>query len=201
LIENHPDSELFRESGGITIVAPTGTLFNEPADYERAKVLWQQQANRFSANVSVLSNAAEALCNGNPEISLDLMRAARRAEPKNEEWTRWLAKVYADAIRWSFWDGKTGMTFTGDQMDYYRMPFKLPDSMADGIKKEMETTSDAALVRATGDALVRQTRMLRERGAVAQADPENAASEAFGQKLQARAQALGTASGPPLDRE
>ena len=67
------------------------------------------------------------------------------------------------------------MTFTGDPKDYNRTTFNLPDSMADGIKKEMETSSDAALVHATGDALVRQVRMLRERGAP-QADPENAAS-------------------------
>ena len=40
LIENHPDSEMFRESGGIAGIAPTGTLFNQPADYERAKGLW-----------------------------------------------------------------------------------------------------------------------------------------------------------------
>ena len=92
------------------------------------------------------------------------------------------------------------MTFTGDQQDYERMPFKLPDSMADGIKKEMEASSDAALVRATGDALVRQVRMLRERGAT-QADPENAASEAFGQKLLARARVLESGSSPPLGRE
>ena len=45
------------------------------------------------------------------------------------EWTRWLAKIYAEAIRWSFWDGKSTMTFTGDAEDLFARPGFLTEAL------------------------------------------------------------------------
>jgi hypothetical protein len=118
---------------------------------------------RFSKNTKVLSNAATALA-GDSEIALHFVKMLRSAEPANTEWTRWLAKTYADAIRCSYWDGKSLMTLTGDQEDYRHPPIELPPSMREMAIAEVETSADAALVRATGEALVREARILRERG-------------------------------------
>jgi hypothetical protein len=72
-------------------------------------------------------------------------------------------KTDADAIRWNFWDGKSTMTFTGDPEDFRHVPIGLPLSMAESVKTEGNRPGDAILVRAIGEALVREVRLLRSR--------------------------------------
>ena len=164
----------------------------------RAKALWQQQVSRFPLDTKVLSNAAMAVSSGDPELALQWVKAARRADVGNGEWTTWLAKIYADAIRWSFWDGKSTMTFTGDAEDFRHDPFELPSSMHDAIKRELETSSDASLVKAVGDALVREVRLLREKSGRSAATqfsfitPELQQLAEFGEILRGRARTLVT---------
>ena len=55
LIENHPDSEVFRDAYMLA------QFRNDAAGYADAKRLWQRQAIRFATNSKVLSNAAMAL--------------------------------------------------------------------------------------------------------------------------------------------
>jgi hypothetical protein len=195
LIETHPDADAFRDADLITHISPSDPSSNRPADYGRARALWQQQASRFPTNTKVLSNAAMAVSSGNPELALRLVKATRSADPGNMEWTRWLAKIYSDAIRWSFWDGKSTMTFTGDAEDFRHSPFELPSSMRDGVKRELETSTDAALVGATGDALVREVRLLREKsgdrpGRSSLITPELQRLVEFGEMLRGRARTL-----------
>ena len=188
LIENHPDADTFQDPGPLT------RLPKESVEYQRAKALWQQQARRFPKNTKVLSNAATALA-GDPEVALPLVKTLRSADPANMEWTKWLAKTYADAIRWSYWDGKSAMTFTGDQEDYRHLPIELPPSMRKTAKTEVESSTDATLVRATGEALMREVRLLLEKSNSAPEGstlitPELPPVADFGEALVRRARAL-----------
>src|SRR5262245_38424130 len=106
LIENHPEADAFQDAR---------TLFrldNQSPEYARVRALWQQQVSRFPDSSKVLVNAMPVLTR-DPEITLQLIKALRTVDPRNIEWVRWLAKTYADAVRWTFWDGKSTLTFTG----------------------------------------------------------------------------------------
>ena len=199
LIERHPDADVFQALDTITRISPgDDPITNRPADYVRAKALWQQQVSRFPSDTKVLSNAAMAVSSGDPELALQWIKAARSADGGNGEWTTWLAKIYADTIRWSFWDGKSTMTFTGDAEDFRHDPFELPSSMHDAIKRELETSSDASLVKAVGDTLVREVRLLREKSGGPAAKqfsyitPELQQLAEFGEILRGRARTLVT---------
>jgi hypothetical protein len=198
LIESHPDADAFQALDTITRISPGDPTSNRPEDYVRAKALWQQQVSRFPLDTKVLSNAAMALSYGDPELALQWIKAARSADAGNGEWTTWLAKIYADTIRWSFWDGKSTMTFTGDAEDFRHDPFALPSSMHDAIKKELETSTDAALIKAVGDALVREVRLLREKSGGSAAKPfsfitpELQQLAEFGESLRGRARTMVT---------
>jgi hypothetical protein len=195
LIENHPDADAFEDALMITGFTSRRPDDNQASDYVRARALWQEQARRFPNNTTVLSNAAVALSNEDAEIALQLIQAARRAEPGNPAWTRWLAKSYADAIRWSFWDGSTPMVFTGDTDDYRHNPIRLPPPMRGRARTELESSTDPTLVAAVGEALLREVRLLRERSATSQEPfspitPELPQVAEFGQNLVARARTL-----------
>ena len=195
LIERHPDADAFYALNTITRISPGDPTSNRPEDYVRAKALWQQQVSRFPSDTKVLSNAAMAVSSGDPELALQWIKAARSADAGNGEWTTWLAKIYADTIRWSFWDGKSTMTFTGDTEDFRHDPFQLPSSMHDAIKRELETSSDASLVKAVGDALVREVRLLREKkgsapGRLSWITPELQQLAEFGESLRGRARTM-----------
>jgi hypothetical protein len=186
LIENHPESDAFEDT----------TLFrlgNQPADYALVKALWQQQASRFPNNSKVLANAATVLA-GDPEIALQLVKSLRTVDPQNMEWVKWLAKTYADAIRWTFWDGKSTLTFTGGPEDYRHHPIQLPLQVCESARKEVETSADAILVRATGEALVREVRLIREKSSELESPsfvtPELQQVHEFGIMLAGRARML-----------
>src|SRR6185369_17828167 len=91
---------------------------------------------------------------------------AHIADPQNVEWTRWLAKNYGDAIRWTFWDGKSSMAFTGDAEDFRHFPLILPLRACPQVKENAERSVDGPLVEAIGESLVRQVRLLKERGLI-----------------------------------
>ena len=157
-----------------------------------------QQASRFPANAKVLRNAANAVSFAEPALAVQYVKAARLAEPGNPEWTRWLAKTYADAIRWTYWDERSTMTFTGDTADYRNLPFRLPPSMDQSVKSEVQTSADAALVGAVGDMLVREARLLANRttpdGSSA-VTPDVEQAVRFGEALAERARALQATAG------
>lgn len=191
LIENHPDADAFRDADIVMRIRAYGANGGE-ADYARAKALWQQQATRFPKSAKVLSNAAMAL-SGEPEIALQMIRAARSAEPGNSEWTMWLAISYADAIRWTFWDGRSTMTFARAPEEHGRYPVQLPAAMRQRVKDELEASADAALVRATGEVLLRQADMLRMHTAAGFSDlmtPELPMVVEYGEMLLARARQI-----------
>lgn len=186
LIENHPDADAFWDADIVTRLPATASDGNASLYRARQQALWKEQANRFRSNARVLRNAANALASAEPLFALQYVKAARQAEPGNAEWITWLAKTYADAIRWTYWDEKSMMTFTGDAADYRNLPFKLPLPMCHNVKKEVETSTDAALVGAVGDMLIREARLLAQRGSSAP-DVEQAArvGEAFADRARA----------------
>jgi len=160
MIEHHPDAEAFQYSGGILSISPPGSGVNESAEYARAQALWSQQASRFPNDTKVVANAA---MNVDPETGFQLIEAARIAQPRNMEWIQWLAKTYADAIRWTFWDGKSSLTFTGDAEDYRYPPFQLPLPVCSTLKRNAESSMDGPLLEAIGESLLREVRLLREK--------------------------------------
>jgi hypothetical protein len=192
LIEHHPDGDVFQESESIMRI-PARDSDGKPSVYEaRREALWKEQAGRFSRNPKVLRNAAMAISGTDPALAVQYVKAARQLEPANTEWTRWLARIYADAIRWTFWDGKANMTFLADADDYRNFPFRLPLSLCESVKKEVETSADAQLVAAIGEGLVREARLLAERSkadnSLLTADVKQVAR--FGELLADRARSL-----------
>ena len=191
LIENHPDSGVFLVA--YDVASPSAFAGSTEADFLKAKALWLQQAERFPANGHVLANAAQALAPRDPELAFSLVKRARTAEPANSEWTVWLARVYARAVRLSIAGGRDKLRVFSSQGTTYpgRLGFALSFTQSESLKQELETSRDAALVGETGEALVFETRRLLDHPA---AGPEPHSSAAFGEHLLERARSLDPAN-------
>ena len=181
LIENHPDAEVFLIASDITGMAPGWSGLNSAADWEKARMLWLRAAERFSTHPTVLTNAAQALP---VEDAMRLLERLRSLEPSNAVWTVNLAGIYARAVRDVFYAGEpsAGRAFTGSvryrEMWHMALPFAGP-ALAAKLKKELETSSDAGLVSATGELLMEESASLGENGQT----PEVVKGAAFGKQL------------------
>lgn len=162
LIQHHPDADAFEEQSIVTRIGGSAREGNAPAYAAQCLALWREQAGRFPKNPRVLRNAAQALAGVDSPAALEYVKAARAADPANAEWTLWLAKIYADSIRWTFWDGKSMMTFTGGTEDYRHVPFWLRAGAGDAMRNEIASSTDANLVAAVGAAFLREARALEE---------------------------------------
>ena len=80
LIENHPEAEVFLIASDVTQMAPGWHGLNSAADWEKTRMLWLREAERFSSHPTVLASAAQALP---VEDSMWLMQRLRSLEPSN----------------------------------------------------------------------------------------------------------------------
>jgi len=187
LIEHHPDSDVFQLSTPVTAMAPDYSGVNS-RDIERARILWLEQAERYATNTKVLANAATVFGASDGRIAFELLKRLRALEPQNPEWLDWLAEVYATAVRSSFANGNPRVrTVSSASKQTVHFPVNLPLIESRLLKSELESSSDAALVGSTADALLSEIAVLKTRFA---ADPEIQASEAFAKELHLRAQQL-----------
>ena len=188
LIENHPEAEVFRIAPDVTSFDVAWHGLNSDAGRDKARVLWLRQAERFSSDTSVLTNAAQALP---VEESIRIVRRLRMLEPPNPVWTVNLAIVYARAVRDVFYASSPtqrrvmGGTVRYRDMWQMRLPAARTD-LAEKLKSELETSSDAALVGVAGELLVEQLVVLGEQGQT----PDVVKSAAFGKQLLERARRL-----------
>jgi hypothetical protein len=187
LIENHPEANVFRVAADLTAMRfPDWTGLNTQAGYERAKALWKRQTERYPTDTRILANAVDASV-FEPDARLRLVRQLRVLEPNNSEWTTWLAAVYARASRDVFFAREPG---SGSRSvagrPYLRLGFTTPLPMAEELKMELETSTDAALVGETGELLISAAALVE----TSRSTPELAASDAFGKSLLKRARAL-----------
>src|SRR5262245_3872742 len=185
MIEHHPDADVFRLGSEITSALQDWTGLNPPVESERARTLWLQQAERFPSNTKVLANAALAL---GGTTAFELVKRARAAEPQEGQWVNWLGFVYARAVRVTLAGGPQNVrVFTLQSQNRDAWPaFSLPLAESELLKRELETSTDVALIRAAGNALVTETSLLL----TGRTGDELVASETFGRWLLSRAQEL-----------
>jgi hypothetical protein len=188
LIEHHPEADVFNMNSVVTSATRDWTGMNTPENAERARTLWVQQAERFSTNTKVLANAAVALVAAEPRISLDLVKRARTVEPNNPEWVNWLGSIYARAVRSSFAGGRQTVSTAQNKDRDARFAFRLPLPESQLLKSELQTSTDAELVGAAGEALIYETSQLNGFGLVG--NDELTASAEFGKSLLSRAREL-----------
>ena len=181
LIENHPEAEVFLIASDVTQMAPGWHGLDSAADWEKTRMLWLREAERFSSHPTVLASAAQALP---VEDSMRLMQRLRSLEPSNAVWTVNLASIYARAVRDVFYadEPAAGRAFAGSvryrEMWHMTLPFAGP-ALAAKLKKELETSSDVGLVGATGELLMEESASLGENGQT----PEVVKGPAFGKQL------------------
>jgi hypothetical protein len=188
LIENHPEAEVFRIAPDMTSFEVTWHGLNTVTDRDKARALWLRKLGQFPSDFAVLAGAAQAL----PiEESIRVLRRLRALGPSNSVWTVNLANVYARAVRDVLYASSPMQSRAMAGSIRYRsmwqmqLPFAGPD-LAKKLKSELETSSDAALVGATGELLVEQLAVLRKQDQTA----EIVKSAAFGQQLLERARLL-----------
>jgi len=186
LIEHHPDCDIFRLGSVVTSALSDYTGLNTPGDAEHAKALWLRQTERFATNPVVLTNAANAFAGNDSHLALELIKRAYALEPGNPEWLDWLGEVYATVIRSSFASGPPRVR-AGGPAGKLHLGFTLPPLETVQAKRELEASSDAALLAATADALLRETSLIKGMG---RGDPEVQASEDYGTQLLSRARQL-----------
>src|SRR5450432_818540 len=183
LIANHPEADVFRTGPGFSI-APDWSGLNDSDTYQQAKKLWLAHVQRLPADTRIIAHAAVALMNPEPEAALELVRRARRIEPTNSEWVEWLADTYHLAVRAAFAGGPERIRERagfGRRSRWFGFWLPLPASLQ--LKTELKMSTDAALVGATGEWLVRETNRLNDNDEVRQ-------SKAFGETLLGRARSL-----------
>ncbi len=98
LIENHPESEL--AGYNTTGISPVTSALNDRAAYDKAALLWRQQASNHFNDAAVLANAARFFQQPGGDIyeAERLYEHARALEPRNAGLTQRLATLYARAI-------------------------------------------------------------------------------------------------------
>jgi hypothetical protein len=188
LIENHPEAEVFRVASDMTSFEVTWHGMSSDADRDKARALWLRQLGRFSADPAVLTNAAQALP---VEESIRVVRRLRVLDPSNSVWTVNLASVYAQAVRDVFratspvqWWAQAGPVRYRETW-HLRLPAARRE-LAEKLKSELETSSDAALVGVTGELLIEQLAILSQHDQT----PDAVQSAAFGEQLLERARRL-----------
>jgi hypothetical protein len=186
LIENHPEAEVFRVAADVTSCDVAWHGLNTPAARDNSRALWLRQSQRFWTNTAVLANAAQALP---VEESIRFVRRLRILEPSNPVWTVNLANVYAAAVRDVFYASNPTQrrSFAGSvryrEMWRMRLPGAGPE-LAEQLKSELETSSDADLVRVTGELLVEQLAVLGDQM------PDVVKGADFGKQLLERARRM-----------
>lgn len=113
VIENHADSPLAQSE---SMQLPAGS-----PEYDRAKLLWEDQASR-NPSVPVLRNAAHFLSE-EPAQALELLKRASRLEPKNSEVSRELARAYGALLAPD--QSETLQRFLRDELSASRDPVLL----------------------------------------------------------------------------
>src|SRR5262249_27746527 len=110
---------------------------------------------------TVLANAATALAGTSPATSLALMKRIRQIDPHDPQWVTWLGREYATGVRISFARGFQNMGwYSGPSGGITRRPtFFMQVDLADAMKKELEVSTDAALLKSTGEELLMMTRI------------------------------------------
>jgi hypothetical protein len=185
LIEHHPDLDVFQTGHHVTSVSADYTGLNSPDNVERARILWLHQTERFATNPNVLANAATAFAGTDPVLAVEFVQRARAADPDNPEWLDWLGAIYAKAARISlargpivFQAGRTGTT---------HFTFLLPLPQSHLLRRELDTSVDAALLAATAAELLRESSLLNNRPGL-QSDVQMI--ETYGRQLLLRAKQL-----------
>lgn len=117
-------------------ISPSDPTSNLPADNEEAKALWQQQTSRFRL-IQMFSRMQQMQCRPAIRNFVAVGQSSTTRRVREYGMTRWPAKIYGDAIRWSFWDGKSSIIFTGDAEDFRHAPFELSLSMRNSVKREL----------------------------------------------------------------
>jgi hypothetical protein len=134
-IEHHPESDLLQAwEISLTPRPPLGTA----ADFERAKALWLEQADRHPDDARVQANAAKGIWTGDFETSMRLMARARELDPKL---IGRAAAIWTAALR-------SAMFVTA--IVHPESPTR-PDPVA--VRARLETSGDAALVGLVGRLL------------------------------------------------
>jgi hypothetical protein len=105
-------------------------------------------------------------------------------QPDSAEWVNWLGQIYARAVRVTFAGGLQNIrifTRPSQNGDPW-LTFSLSPAESKSLMNELETSTDVALMTATGNALVNETPLLITRAA----DKELVESLAFGKWLLSR---------------
>jgi len=187
MIEHHPDSDVFMFGSVAMGITPDYSGVNSP-DIERARALWLRQAERYADNTKVLANATTVFSVVDGRIAFELLKRLRSLEPQNPEWVEWQAAVYATAVRSSFANGRPRVRIgSGAGKQIIHSGFNLPLLESQLLKRELESSGDAALIASTADALLSEIALIQKKFP---SDPEMNASEAFARQLQLRVQPL-----------
>jgi hypothetical protein len=187
LIEHHPEADVFQEAT-VTDLAPNWTGMNDASSYERSRGLWLDHTRRDNVSPKVLRNAAIALAGPNPQMSLQLMRRGRDAEPTNSMWLHWLAWTYSLAVRTTIaggWMNLRAFAGPGRGRDL-PAPLRLPLAESEQLKKELESSTNVSLLVATAEVLLDEMNILGNSSPA----PDVRESRLFGEDLLRRAAQL-----------
>jgi beta-lactamase regulating signal transducer with metallopeptidase domain len=186
LIEHHPDSRLL-EMRGAAFSRVKGNPLNTDADYERAKMLWLRQVQRYPGNKRVLIHAIDFLTPSDLPLAEKLIRRAKESNPQEQEWTARLAALYARVI--------SSAEIT-EPADLPRNPWA-DRAFVEQAKELLQTSNDAMLIGLAGERLADKAEMLRRGQMLLAESPRNAhlveglrRGAAFGESLLLRAQSL-----------
>ncbi len=138
LIDHHPESELHDHITASTFHMDRNT---DRAIIEDANRRWRAQADQHPDDARVLGNAARALLGGDPRVGFDLLRRARKLDPKR--WTQGLGEMYALEL------------VTDAEASGAGNPFKDPVLAAE-FRNELRDSTDVDLLGAVARFVVTQ---------------------------------------------
>jgi Zn-dependent protease with chaperone function/tetratricopeptide (TPR) repeat protein len=172
LIEHHPEA---KETANALLIATPGPV--DDSGYAEGRALWLAQLERPDFPAAAYSNAIGYLSVADIDEAERVAVKARALEPQEPRRTNALADVYVKAITGSRRQPGGGITPPD--------PASFESSVALRVRKELDESTDAALLAATGRELARVSQF----GPDALA-PERAPLDTLGRAYVARAVAI-----------
>lgn len=133
MIAHHPEIALDGDGKITRGLASTA----DPQGYQEGKALWLATVNRPDVEPVVVANAATFLEDAEPALAIPLWKRARRKDPGNPLYVEHLGRAYARVVA-----GTPLQDATGADRAFIQE-----------VSRELERSTDPALLAATGSAL------------------------------------------------
>lgn len=184
LVRNHPDSALLMAPAAT--IDPEGHALADPDGYAQVRTAWMEQTAKKDASAAQLGNAARFFLLNDKALAVSYYARARKLEPQDATWAALQGSAMAFAVIGITGQNQNGFPGPAD-------PAAATSEQAKTMRRELEISNDAAVLRAAAGELMGRGFMAQSMAQLTFPDPPVKALD-LAETLLARAAKLETAN-------